>query len=150
MMDITLACELLIQSLQRGLRVPVRLTGILSPLVRPGDSVLLEQVDPERLGMGELVVFEGSSGLIAHRILQKRRFGECAWFQTAGQRAHIPDPWIPGTWIIGRASEIRQGTPGDRGRNAPGRWAGRLWAKRTQIRCLLHRARALLNRFTWR
>ncbi len=151
MKDITLAAELLIQSVHSGRRVPLRLTGIsLCPLVRPGESVLLERADPERISIGELVVFEGSSGFIAHRILRKRCFGGCAWFQTAGHRAHIPDPWIPSKRIVGRIFEIRQEAPVERGRYMPGKWSGLLWAKRTQLRCLLHMMSEFFSHFAWR
>ena len=143
--------ELLRHSLQRGQRVAFEVKGIsLNPLLRPGDSFLLEQVDPERLRAGELVVFEGSDGLTVHRILRKRWRARSTWFQTAGQRARIPDPWIPGTEIIGRAVEIRHGSSANRRRDVPGRWTGALWAGRIQIQCLLHRLCERLSRFIFR
>jgi hypothetical protein len=143
--------ELLKQFLQRGQRVAFKVKGIsLNPLLLPGDSFLLEKVDPERLRAGELVVFEGSDGFTVHRILRKRWCARNAWFQTAGQRARIPDPWIPGTDIIGRAVEIGQGSSANKRRDVPGRWAGTLWAWRIQIQCLLHRLRERLIRFIFK
>ena len=146
--NMTLTQELLRHCLQRGQRVTFKVRGIsLNPLLLPGDSFLLERVDPERLRAGELVVFEGGDGLTVHRILRKRWRARSIWFQTAGQRARIPDPWIPGTEIIGRAVEIRHGSSANRRRDVPGRWTGALWAWRTQIQCLLHRLCECLSRF---
>ncbi len=151
MQDIPPARELLIQCLHRGQRVTFTLKGIsLNPLLRSGDSFLLGAVDPERLGVGQLVVFEGSDGFIAHRILRKRGVPGTTWVQTAGQRARIPDPWIPAKKILGCVVEVRQGSSSNRRREAPGGWTGELWAWRTQIQCLLHWTRERLNRFAWR
>jgi hypothetical protein len=150
MQDFTPVRELLTQCLHRGQRVTFTLKGTsLNPLLRSGDSLLLEAVDPGRLGAGQLVVFEGSDGFIVHRILRKRGVAGTTWFQTAGQRARIPDAWIPAKKILGRVVDIRQGSSTN-WREAPGGWTGELWAWRTQILCLLHRTRERLNRFAWR
>jgi signal peptidase I len=142
-----LARHLLIQTLRSGRRVAVTLTGTsLEPLLRAGDVVLLEAVDPRSLRPGEITVFDGGKGFVAHRLLRTRRSARHVWIQTAGERAAMPDRWIRETKVIGRAVAIRpQGAAGEE-RPAPGRWGRRLWAWRTRIRCLRHRTREFLCR----
>jgi len=141
------ARQLLTQALHEGRRVAVRLKGAsLEPLLCSGDVVLLEAAEPRLLGPGDLVVFEGEEGLIAHRLLRTARGKRDVWVQTAAERAQHPDPWVRRSAIIGRVAGIRPDASTGPRRRLPGRWGRRFWAWRTRIRCLVHRARACLDR----
>jgi signal peptidase I len=141
------ARDLLAQALRSGRRVAVTLRGSsLEPLLRSGDVVLVEAVDLCGIRPGEIMVFDAGDGFVAHRLLRMRQSARRVWVQTAGQRAEIPDAWIRGTSVIGRAVALRPRGAVGGDRPVPGRWSGRLWAWRTRIRCLRRRTREFLSR----
>jgi len=140
------ARQLLEEALSNGHRVPFRLTGTsMLPLVWPGETIFLEKAKPEFLREGELIVFETTEALTAHRILRKKRKAGSYWFQPAGQEARIPDPWIRFSDVVGYAIEIGEDPAAMTRRKAPSGWSGSLWSWKTRIQCHLHKVRKLLN-----
>jgi hypothetical protein len=115
------------------------------PLIRPDETIFLDKAKPELLREGELIVFETTEGLTAHRILRKKRKADGYWFQPAAQEARIPDPWIRDLDVVGRAVEIREDPAAAARRKAPSGWSASLWSWKTRIQCHLRRVRRFLR-----
>src|SRR5262245_66357737 len=70
---LTAGAELVAEALLRFGHVSFRVHGTsMLPAVRPGDVVDVETCPIDRFRVGDIVVFTGTAGLVAHRMISNR------------------------------------------------------------------------------
>lgn len=78
----------------------------MTPLLKPGDPVFIQDVDPKQLLPGDMVVLRREADLAIHRLIQIDGQG---WFHTKGDNLPFSDPPILAGDILGKAIAIEQG-----------------------------------------
>jgi hypothetical protein len=81
----------------------------MSPLIRPGDKVLVSRTAPERVSFGDIIVFRCDGDLVVHRVLKKQRTAEGLRFAEKGDGGYSYG-WVSGDKIIGRVVRVRRGS----------------------------------------
>ena len=108
-----IAFSLLNDLLSRDSVVCFTVTGeSMRPTLVSGETVLLQQVDPDKVRLGDLLLYQGkgseSMPLLLHRVVAVRcRPGGGIQFQTQGDALVCPDEPITGEQILGRVCAIR-------------------------------------------
>lgn len=87
--------------------IPVRGMSML-PLLRDGDHLLLAHGNRD-IRRGDIVVFQRSDGLIAHRVLQVLESENGRALVTKGDHLSTPDPQISTEELLGRVLAVRRG-----------------------------------------
>lgn len=81
-----------------GWRVHAVLTSSMAPTIPAGSLAILEPVEPEALGPGEVIVFrhpyDPDGALIAHRVTVVVRSNEAVGFATRGDANARSDSWV--------------------------------------------------------
>ena len=85
----------------------------MSPLIRDGDSVIVECGVEEGPGLGDVIVRRHQGGLVVHRIVRVLRDGNQAVFITKGDCSTSFDLPTSGEGIIGRVTAIEASRPID-------------------------------------
>ena len=78
------------------------ISGSMSPFLRPGDKLVVQQSPPEAFRIGDLVVVCRKCEFITHRLVSIR---ENEWY-TKGDRSRILDPPFSGNTIVGKVIQI--------------------------------------------
>jgi signal peptidase I len=101
--------ETLSNGLKKGLpiRVAVR-TESMSPLVRPGDEVVVHPASPSQIRVGDIVLLDGGRDWVAHRYLGRRRQGGQSWLMTRGDRVRRLDAPVPPEALLGRITAVER------------------------------------------
>lgn len=90
-----------------GWQVLTELTGSMSPVLWPGDLVVVRPVSPLDVRPGDVVTFpdpEGTRRLITHRVAATKAVGSEVAFVTRGDANNSPERWtIAARGRIGRA-----------------------------------------------
>lgn len=86
--------------------VPLHGTSML-PLLRDGDQVLVSH-NLSMVRNGDIVVFQLSNGLVAHRVLASLNSTEGRVFRTKGDNLLAYDPLIPQEQLFGRVLTVRR------------------------------------------
>lgn len=98
---------LLKEGLERNQRARLQVSSqSMRPLLRPGDTILVQQIDPIQLAMGDLVVLDRNADLAIHRLI-KLDIDE--QYHTKGDNVPFSDPPVSGTKILGRVVAIERG-----------------------------------------
>ena len=89
--------------LEGGLTLRFRAKGMsMHPFVRSGDLLYVQAVAPDRVHVGDLVLFRIAGSKVAvHRVLRRKRFGEEIAFVVKGDRVERPDGIIPAENVLG-------------------------------------------------
>lgn len=87
--------------------IPVRGMSML-PLLRDGDHLLLAHGNRD-IRRGDIVVFQRSDGLIAHRVLRVLDIENGRTLVTKGDHVSAPDPLISAEELLGRVQAVRRG-----------------------------------------
>lgn len=87
--------------------LPVRGMSML-PLLRDGDHLLLAHGNRD-IRRGDIVVFQRSDGLIAHRVLQVLDSQSGRALLTKGDYVSDLDPQIPAEELVGQVLAVRRG-----------------------------------------
>jgi len=90
--------ELLAKSARQWLPV---LTGSMSPLIRPGDQVLVTRTDVGRISIGDIVAFRYGDNIVVHRILKKQKTTGGICFKEKGDATYY-SKLVPAYSVIGR------------------------------------------------
>jgi signal peptidase I len=78
----------------------------MSPLINPGDRVLVVSVAAEQVRLGDIIVFKRNGGLVVHRVLKKLRTADSFSFTEKGDNTNISG--LAGSEeIVGRFNMIR-------------------------------------------
>ena len=97
--------ELLEKSGQQWLPV---LTGSMSPLIRPGDQVLVARTDIGRISIGDIVAFRYGDNIVVHRILKKQNTCGGICFKEKGDATYY-SKLVPAENVIGRVTALKKG-----------------------------------------
>jgi len=119
----------------------------MRPFIRDGDTVHVESVTPERLRLGDIVLFRATGGaLLAHRIVRRRQGESAVTWVTRGDALFAADAPFAAGQLLGRvARRIRRG----RAVRLDGgwrRWAGLCWLRTMRPRAVLQRLRTVARR----
>jgi signal peptidase I len=102
----TVALDLLGQGLHSGNAIRLVVNGSsMLPLLRPGDAVWLEAIDPAALQPGDLVTIRQQNILLTHRLIV---VGPSSW-QTKGDNNRLADPPLGAEAILGRSVSLERG-----------------------------------------
>ncbi|OGO32910.1 MAG: hypothetical protein A2Z29_01585 [Chloroflexi bacterium RBG_16_56_11] len=96
--------ELLVKSGRQWLPV---LTGSMSPLIRPGDLVLVAIVDVDCISSGDIVAFWRGGDIVVHRVLQKRKSAGVTLFREKGDVTYFFRE-LSGVDIIGKIITVKK------------------------------------------
>jgi hypothetical protein len=80
----------------------------MSPLIRPGDKVLVSRAAPEQVSFGDIIVFRCDGDLVVHRILKKQWTAEGLRFAEKGDGGYNYG-WVSGDKIVGRVVRVNRG-----------------------------------------
>ena len=97
-------CEAFAKNGKGWLRVT---TGSMEPLVKPGEMILIEKVQPRYINFGDIIVFEVHGLFVAHRVI-KRYFldGQLFFLQRGDKGGQVME--IPEDWVIGKVIAIEK------------------------------------------
>ena len=100
-------CELAAETLRTAGKLRLRVTGwSMFPSVRPRDVLMVERVDCDGVGCGDIVLFERDGRLFAHRVLSRSG----AKIVTRGDAMGRADAPIGEKEFLGKVTSIvRQG-----------------------------------------
>lgn len=78
-------------------------TGSMEPLVKPGEMILIQKVQPRSINFGDIVVFEAHGLFVAHRVIKKYISNRRMFFlqkgDNGGQAMEIPEEGVIGKVI---------------------------------------------------
>jgi signal peptidase len=96
--------------LVQGVMSPIKVvaSNSMAPNINTRDGLILGSVDPEKLQVGEVVVFpdpEVHSKQIVHRIVGIEQQGEASYLVTKGDNNPVADPFLtPAANVVGRVA----------------------------------------------
>jgi len=80
----------------------VVLSGSMEPEISPGDVVLINDVPPEEIAVGETITFADGPRPTTHQVIDVVRDGDIHRFKTKGLANEDPDQgWVPAESVIG-------------------------------------------------
>lgn len=87
-----------------GIRVFTIITGSMEPEYKVGDMIISIETKPEKIEVGDNVVYKGEKGdfkgkIVTHQVIEKKQDNT---FVTKGVNNTIEDPEIKGDQIIGK------------------------------------------------
>jgi len=102
-MKCELAAEVLCST--GALRLQVSGTSML-PAVWPGDTLLIERVESQKVSEGDIVMFGRDRRLVVHRVIGRIETPAESMIVTRGDAMPEPDPPIPERDLLGKVSVI--------------------------------------------
>src|SRR5262245_51535535 len=112
--DITAAASQIVrEKLEAGLPLTLRvMSGSMSPLVAPGERVIVDAVGKEGLHRGDIVVVPRRKGFLVHRVTRvlPGGWGRQATLVTRGDRAECEDGAVALSEVLGRVSAVCKAT----------------------------------------
>jgi signal peptidase I len=148
--DIFAAVDEMFQvSLAEGREIRLRVDGTsMVPLLKPGDVVIVQRIEPERMKRGDLVVIHREHDLVTHRLVWQ---GTGQWL-TKGDNCRNLDPAVVDKAILGKVIAIeRSGTTIDlQGQRwqIKNRWLARLGWIEANVFLFGRRLRACLPNYS--
>lgn len=101
-----LKCELAAEVLRTCGRLRLQVRGwSMLPAVWPGDTLLVEKIEPGAVGPGDIVLFTCERRLFVHRVVKE--LGD-ARLLTRGDAMSAPDPVVDRHELLGRISFIQR------------------------------------------
>lgn len=106
------------------------------PTFKPGDALLLDDLNPSELAVGDVVVFLPShsarhpGSLVCHRIIAIETTGGMLWFTTQGDYNRKPDIKWSEEQLVGRVVEVSPAS-GKSHKKIGGRFTG--WRRRNRF-----------------
>ena len=100
-----LRSELYVKTGRKWARVT---SGSMRPLIRSGDSVLIQSVEAERIRFGDVVAFERAGRTVVHRIVWTRRDRGSVVFIEKGD-LNTSAGEVTADRILGRVTRIQRG-----------------------------------------
>ena len=82
----------------------------MSPLIKEGNVLSISWVAPEKLGVGEIAVFDAGGALCVHRIIKKSYRAGRYMFLSKSDRSLIPDSPFGQEELVGKVSLIQKKT----------------------------------------
>lgn len=107
--------------------------GSMRPMVREGDLLEIQPVDPSSVHRGEIVLCLLEDGrVVIHRVVRIDHRAAGLRFLVQGDQALEPDGWIGAYSVLGRLVELERDGKRISMQNAPTRLLGQLAALRLQ------------------
>ena len=105
-----LKCELAREVLRSSGVLRLQVTGwSMLPTVWPGDDLVIERVDSNRISTGDIVLFGRDTRLFVHRVISKvDNLDGGLGVITRGDGMSIPDGPVASSEVLGRVSLIRR------------------------------------------
>jgi len=135
----------------------------MHPLIKDGDTLTIEPVDPQRLRVGDVAFYRPSdSRVVVHRVVGKLFQNGRLVFLIRGDASDGPCEVVPAERILGRAVLLERNGRAVRLDRGPARLAGILWVKlspwsrraylavRRTLRFLRRACRKLVRLLSWR
>lgn len=90
-----------------GIRVFTIISGSMEPVYEIGDMIISIETTPEKIEVGDDVVYKGLKGdfngkIVTHRVIDKKQSNDGYTFITKGTNNDIEDPEIKDDQIIGK------------------------------------------------
>lgn len=90
-----------------GIRVFTIITGSMEPVYKVGDMIISIETNPEKIEVGDNVVYKGFKGdfkdkIVTHQVIDKKQSDNGYTFITKGVNNTIEDPEIKEEQIIGK------------------------------------------------
>jgi hypothetical protein len=84
-----LAMDMLNEVIERDEDVPLKTFGLsMAPTIYGGEWVVVRRVNAEKVGVGDVVIYQAGNVFVAHRIIRKREQGGKVYFTVKGD-AHL-------------------------------------------------------------
>ena len=100
--------DLCVALLRGGTPVRFAATGSsMSPAIRDGDWITVEPVPAEAVATGDVVLYSGARGLIAHRVLEACR-AEGLAFLARGDARGSAGEWVSAAQLLGRVASVER------------------------------------------
>lgn len=101
----TVVDELFLSSLAEGKEVRLRVDGTsMSPLLKPGDQVVLQRATPQQLQKGDLVVVRRQHDMVTHRLVHQN----AGQWLTKGDNSRYPDLPALENQVLGKVIAIEK------------------------------------------
>ena len=79
------------------------MSGSMSPALKPGDLIVVKQIDPSAVEVGDIVTVKSETGVFTHRVFEKKFEDGVYLFKTKGDANEDPDPgWWNASQIMGK------------------------------------------------
>jgi signal peptidase I len=75
------------------------------PSIWPGDTLVVDRVEPHQISLGDVVLVGRGGRLCAHRVVGKAKSGEPQWI-TRGDAMSAPDRAVAESEILGRVTYV--------------------------------------------
>ena len=86
---LSLAMDMLNEVIERDEDVPLKTFGLsMAPTIYGGEWVVVRRVNAEKVGMGDVVIYQAGNVFVAHRVIRKRERDGKAYFTVKGD-AHL-------------------------------------------------------------
>jgi signal peptidase I len=100
-------CELAAEVLRSFGALRFAATGwSMLPTIWPGETLVVESVDPEQVRIGDIVLIGRDHRLCAHRVVRKAGDLENPQWITQGDAMAIPDPSVSQRELLGRVAYV--------------------------------------------
>lgn len=102
-----LKCELAGEVLRSSGKLRLRVTGwSMLPTIFPGDTLLIEPANSDRVGKGDIVLFRRDRRLFVHRVSGKSGSARNLQIVTQGDGMRRPDPPVSASELLGKVSFV--------------------------------------------
>ncbi len=96
--------------LSKGTSVRLKASGYsMYPVVRPGNTVIIKPVEPEKLQCGMIVAWKREKDMVVHRLILAYESGGKKYFITRGDSCRSSDKPVTVDMIAGRVETIYRG-----------------------------------------
>ena len=75
----------------------------MEPMLRAGDVVLVGTCDPEKIQVGDIILFDSSGKSVLHRVIQIEYSSEVLDFTTQGDANNVSDTPVTVQQVRGKA-----------------------------------------------
>lgn len=104
-----LAIEMLKEVIDRDVEIPLKTFGLsMTPSIRGGEWIAVRRVSPERIAVGDVVIYENDDLFVAHRVIRKRCKDGRIYITTKGD-AHLgAEAEIPAEKVLAKAIALKK------------------------------------------
>jgi hypothetical protein len=100
-------CELIGEVLRLFGTARVRVTGCsMLPSVWPGDTLVIQRAVPQKVAVGDILLYLREARLVAHRVVSAEHFLGRSAFNVRGDALRRPDGRVVPAEILGTVSQI--------------------------------------------
>ena len=95
--------------LRKGEKVQMNLYGrCMRPIIKNGDNVIIQPVKPEKLKIGDIIVYQSDKRFKIHRFLKFKNITGINYMITKGDRCFSTDPPVPFSMFLGKITCVKK------------------------------------------